>query len=272
MSAPTLLAQGLGFTEGPLWHPEEGLLLVGLSRGLVWRVEPTSGEASIFANAGGRPNGLAADRKGAVWIAQAGKGDVPPSIQCVQDGVVRTVLARGFHAPNDLCFGPDGRLWFTDPAGHALEGQTPLGRIWAYDPQRETLDLMLEAVRYPNGLAFSSDGSVLFVAETARARIVRCQLQEGRLSAPQTFADLTQGVPDGIALDSEGRLYVAALNGHSVAIFDSNGVEVERIPFEQGSLPTNLCFGGPHLRTLFVTAAKGGSLYHLRRDVGGLVL
>src|SRR5215475_9192429 len=164
MTAPTLLAQGLGFTEGPLWHREEGLLLVGLSRGLVWRVEPTRGEASVFAKPGGRPNGLATDCQGVVWIAQAGKDAVPPSIQCVRNGVVHTVLARDFHAPNDLCFGPDGRLWFTDPAGEALGGHTPPGRIWAYNPVSDALDLMLEALFYPNGLAFSPDGSTLLVA------------------------------------------------------------------------------------------------------------
>jgi gluconolactonase len=186
--------------------------------------------------------------------------------------VVHSVLARGFHAPNDLCFGPDSRLWFTDPAGQALEGDTPVGRVWAYDPNSESLELMSEALRYPNGLAFSADGSSLLIAETARARIVRCALREGRLSPPQPFADLPEGVPDGVAFDSAGKLHVATLNGHSVVVFDSSGVMVERIPFAGGSLPTNLCFGGPDLRTLFVTAAKGGSLYQLRREVGGLVL
>src|SRR5262249_14212092 len=154
----------------------EGVLLVGLSRGLVWRGEPARGEARLFARPGGRPNGLAADRHGVVWIAQAGNDAVVPSIQCVQHGVVRTAVSPGLHAPNDLCCGPDGRVWFTDPAGEALGGHTPPGRVWAYDPERDALELMLETLLYPNGLAFAPDGSALFIAETARARIVRCAL------------------------------------------------------------------------------------------------
>lgn len=266
---PKELARNLGFTEGPLWSRRHGLLLVGLSRGLVHRVDPATGAASTFAHPGGRPNGLAEDAAGRVWIAQAGseQGDlrprVRPSVQCVEAGRLKTVIDTGFTAPNDLIVGPAERLWFTDPAGSAFDENVPFGRLWTWDIGTQCLTLAHEQLRFPNGLAFSPRDGALYVAETALRRVVRLQIGGDVRHTPQVFALLPDGHPDGIAFDADGYLYVAALHAHAVFVFDPAGRLTARIGFEQGSMPTNLCLGDDG--DLYVTVAKGGRIFQVRR-------
>jgi gluconolactonase len=269
-SAPQELARNLGFTEGPLWSERHGLLLVGLSRGMVHRVDPQSGSVSTFMKTGGRPNGLAEDSAGRVWIAQAGSErasdvpQIPPSIQCVTDSALRTVLDSGFNAPNDLIVGPGERLWFTDPAGSAFDEQVPPGRLWSFDIGKGSLALAHDHLRFPNGLAFSPRDGALYVAETALRRVVRLKPGAGAEEEPEPFAVLPEGHPDGIAFDSDGFLYAAGLHAHAVFVFNTTGALAARIGFEDGSMPTNLCLGARG--ELYVTVAKGGRIFRVRRE------
>jgi gluconolactonase len=268
--APQELARNLGFTEGPLWSQRHGLLLVGLSRGVVHSVDPQTAATSVFIRTGGRPNGLAEDAAGRVWIAQAGsdRADetprIAPSIQCVANGNLRTVLNAGFNAPNDLTVGPGERLWFTDPAGNAFDEQAPPGRLWTFDIATGNLALAHDRLRFPNGLAFSPRDGALYIAETALRRVVRLNIGGGVQEEPWPFALLPEGHPDGIAFDSDGFLYTAGLHAHAVFVFDPEGRLAARIPFEDGSMPTNLCLGDGG--DLYVTVAKGGRIFRLRRE------
>jgi gluconolactonase len=268
--SPRLVASSLGFTEGPVWTSSGTLLAVGLSRGLVYEIDPATGDVLARHATGGRPNGLAAGRGEEIWVAQAGKDSVPPSLQRIEDGAIHT-LTNGFSAPNDLAFGPDGKLWFTDPKGEALTGNPEEGRIWAYDLAHGTFELMAGGVLYPNGLAFDDGGSSLYVAETATARILRFPLKGSTVGSPVVFVEMASGHPDGIAFDAEGRLHVASTTDESVQVYDRSGRLVERVPIGAG-LTTNLCFGGPDFRTLFVTTTRGGSIYSVGRQVPGLPL
>ncbi|HEY6762951.1 MAG TPA: SMP-30/gluconolactonase/LRE family protein, partial [Baekduia sp.] len=124
------MAAGLGFTEGPLWTADGRLLVVSVSRGLIYAVPPEGGEGVVAAEPGGNPTGLCEDAAGTVWIAQGG-GHAPtrslrptvPSLQAWGDGRVDDVAVDGLHAPNDCVVGPDGRVWFTDPRGSALDAE-----------------------------------------------------------------------------------------------------------------------------------------------------
>lgn len=277
MSAATCIACGLGFTEGPLWTGDSRLLVASVSRACIYEVDLTGGPPRLLAEAGGTPTGLAEDPEGRIWIAQGGREGrsqsarrPAPSIQCLDLGEVRDV-AGGFFGPNDCAVGPDGRLWFTDPRGPALEGDPLPGRVCALDRANGSVATVCDGILYPNGLAFSPLEAALYVAETFTGRILRLALDRPG-AEPEVFATLSAGRPDGLAFDSEGRLHAAAYGAPHVEVFDRHGRGAELLPLGDDVTPTNLCFGGDDLRTLFVTVPKGGRVLALERSVAGLSL
>jgi gluconolactonase len=278
-SEPITLAAGIGLTEGPLWTSDGRLIVVSVSRGLVFEVDLDGAGARAIADVGGAPSGLAEDGDGAVWIAQGGSHlrrdpdrDVLPSVQLLAGDRATSVVSDGLHAPNDLVVGPDGHLWFTDPRGPALHGEPQPGRVWALERAGAEPEVAVDGILYPNGIAFGAHPRVLYVAETATRRVLRYPCEDGALGDPEPLVELADGHPDGLALDAAGHLLIAATTAGAVVVVDPGGREVERIDTGPGSMPTNLCFGGPDLSTLFVTVAKGGRVLAYRRDVGGLPL
>jgi gluconolactonase len=280
------VAAGLGFTEGPLWTASQQLLVVSVSRGVIYELGLEGGSTTV-AETGGNPTGLAQDAAGDVWVAQGGRHTrtrserpVAPGIQRVRDGRVEDVVTSGRHAPNDCAVGPQGRLWFTDPRGPAMSADGPAGEVCALDPESGELEVVLGGLRYPNGLAFSRDGRTLWVAETGRERIRRFAVEALAVSgaAPAARAaasecgrplDLPRGHPDGLAVDDEDRVHAAAISADAVIAFTPDGVVDELIELEDGCAPTNLCFGGPGGTTLFVTVVKGGRVLAIPREVPG---
>lgn len=271
---------GVGFTEGPLWTSDGRLLCVSMSRGCILEVDLEQGSAKSCAETGGGPNGLCESADGSVWIAQSGRRReerpvarrVPPGIQRWRpSAAVEDFLMDEFDSPNDCAMGPDGRMWFTDPRGPALEGDPEPGRVCALDTRKRRADVVLEGAMYPNGLAFGPGGSQLYVAETAAQRIVRYRVAGEGLSGGEEFAAIAPGKPDGIAFDSEGNLYVAATTADEVVVLDSSGGVSERIRVG-ASFPTNVCFGGREMTTLFITAARGGRVLAVEGRIPGLPL
>lgn len=267
----SVLAQDLGFTEGPLWTCRSTMMVVGLSRGLVHEVDPQSGALIRSVDVGGHPNGLTEGADGDTWITQAGHGAVGPSIQCIRGDRVLS-FAGELNAPNDLAFGPDGLLWFTDPFGVPFDEVPTPGRIWTLDTRTGDFTLQSQGLLYPNGLAFPPTGDALYVAETSTARIIRMAFSPGCLGEPQLFAQMEAGNPDGIAFDRDGKLYVAATKARNVQVFSPAGELVEVIALPEDGFPTNLCFGGADRQVLYVTSAKGGKILAQPRSVAGLPL
>lgn len=265
------IIDGLGFTEGPLWTRQQTLMTVGLSRGVVYELDSEPWIARPPVTTGGRPNGLAEGANGDIWVTQAGHDQVPPCIQLIRHGVV-TNYSADFNAPNDLAFGADGLLWFTDPQGHAIGSEAEPGRIWTMDTHSGMFSLKTEGAHYPNGLAFCPGNEFLYVAETGTASLLRYRLTDNNLGAPELFATLPDGHPDGIAFDCEGFLYVAATTAGNVQVFAPDGSLVEIISLPADGFATNVCFGGPGMKILFVTSPKGGSIYAVERNVPGLPL
>lgn len=281
-----VLGAGLGLLEGPAWH--DGVLyFVAVSRGLVWRWDGTA--FVEHAHTGGGPNGLAFDANGVLWVAQNGgtrspRPGVAPAVPSVQrvdtDGSVTTVEHRGgpgLDAPNDIAVASDGSVWFTDPPFDPVN-HTPLpGRLWRLDPATGDVTVVDEGILFPNGLAFAAGGTSLLVVETGRRRILRYALDGAGAGKPVVHADLEHGEPDGMCLDAEGRAYVANGPTNDLAVVEPDGT-VAYLPLAGGPLgeghvfPTNCCFGGPDLRTLFVTVASGGRLMAFDASVPGLPL
>lgn len=274
------LASGCGFTEGPVAHGDQ-LVFTSINRGRVYRVPIGGGQVVPVAETGGGPNGAAIDAQGRLWIAQNG-GQViptrsaiasPPSIQRIDaDGRVERIASDGLTAPNDCAFGPDGRLWFTDPSG-STQVEPPLpGKLWAMDVGSGHCELMLDKLAHPNGLAFSPDRESLLVGETRRQRILRLRCTPAGWREAGVFAQMPVGEPDGMAFDSKGRLWVAATGADALVVFDESGRHFATVPIGSPSFPTNVCFGGPQRRTLFVTAPKGGRVICAEVDTPGLPL
>jgi gluconolactonase len=204
--------------------------------GLHGRLAVTNGEVvSEYASVGGVPNGAALGRGGAIYCTQVGgltmhdSASVSAGIQRVlPDRSLKHVLSRvdgiPLVAPNDLAFGPDGRLYFTDPGGPYDTGKNKSpSRIFGVSSDQGELIIELENV-YCNGIAFDSSSRLVWTESFTR-RI--CRLEP---SGPEVLCELPEGcVPDGLAIAADGRLFVATLTSGGVSVVGSDGVVLDHV-------------------------------------------
>jgi gluconolactonase len=271
-----LVADKLAFPEGPVWH-DGALYFVEIAAGAVSRFHPDSG-VTRCALPGGGPNGATLGPNNVLYVTQNGgmtrANRQPSGIQQIVLGsempdvsvVTHAVAGIDLEGPNDLAFGPDGRLYFTDPRGlpDPARNKNP-GRIFSWDLASRSGELLLqlEAV-FPNGIAFDREGTLLW-AETFPRRVMA--LPKGARK-PELVAELPiRHFPDGFCLDEEGRLYVASTYGHCVTIVE-DGQIVERLMCGDG-MPTNCCFAGTDL---YVTESRHGTLWRFPIGKRGLPL
>lgn len=285
------LADGAGFVEGPVAQGD-AVAFVSVNRGLVYRAALDGSAldgsgASVLAEPGSGPNGMAAGPDGSLWLVQNGgrvmesRSDraAGPGIQVIDAGeAVRAELARDdLSAPNDCAFGPDGRLWFTDPYGRLMpdpEGDPDRtgahGRVWAYDPRDGGLELIADALPHPNGLCFTADDARLLVTDTRTCSVVAFETAGSGRRPGREIATLPAGKPDGMAFDADGYLWIAATDAEGVAVLAPDGTW-ELVALGR-SFPTNVCFAGAGLATLVVTAARGGRVLAGPARAPGLAL
>jgi gluconolactonase len=257
----TLLASNLGFPEGPVVMGDGSIVLCDGNTGelLRWR----DGAMSTFAVTGGSPWGAVLGSDGAVYVTQG--GNVPGSgdfsavagVQRVnRDGSVEMLATSiGGHelaGPNDLAFGPDGRLWFTDSGTEQddrFEVRAP-GRLFVLDANGGEF-LMERPDVYPNGIAFDSQGR-MYWTESAAHRV--CRLEDGE---PTVFCQLSDNhVPDGMAFAADGRAFVCTTISGGVTVLSADGEVLEEIVLNEHA--TNCIFDGP---TLYVTATKVAEIH-----------
>jgi gluconolactonase len=265
-----IVASELVFPEGPVWRDGE-LLFTEIDAGRVSRWTAADGVRALAATGGG-PNGAALGPDGTVYVTQnGGTGDrrTTPGIQRIDAaGTVElrcsSVADLELGAPNDLAFGPDGRLWFTDPRAVPDPERNVLpGRIFAIDPESGQGELVLElGPVFPNGIAFTADGSLVWT-ESFNRRVMTWSGGE-----PSTLIELpARHAPDGLCVGADGRLYVAATFSHSVCVID-DGEIVERFVCGDG-MCTNCCFGGTDL---YVTESRRGTVWRFAVGCEGLAL
>lgn len=274
-----IVAEKLAFPEGPVWH--EGVLyFVEIASGAVSRYRPGQG-VERFALPGGGPNGAALGPEHVLYVTQNGgmtrDNRRTPSIQhlaldadahAAHHGLVteltREVASVPLGAPNDLAFGPDGRLYFTDPRGFPdpARNKQP-GRIFAWDLARGVGELVIElGAVFPNGIAFDREGTMLW-SETFSRRVMA--LRDDKLELVVELPE--RHFPDGFCIDQDGRLYVASTYGHCVSVIEDGRV-IERLMCGDG-MPTNCCFAGTDL---YVTESRHGTLWRFAIGKGGLLL
>ena len=280
---PTLLAAGLGRTEGPLWHPGGYLTFVDLegSRLLRW-----DGNCSVVRENTGEGNGCTLDRQGRVIMCESATRRIT---RMEEDGSVTSIADRWqgkrFNRPNDVICRSDGSIFFTDPSFRVPREDREYGfaGVFRIDPAG-LLHVATDQCEYPNGLALSPDESILYVAISrmteeclqeeergdlcAHRRIRAFDVAaDGSLTNNRVFVDMSSaeaGVPDGMKVDTQGRVYCTGSGGIWVIDPSGNCLGVIRVP----EVPRNLAFGGPGLSTLYVTA--GESLYSLETKVQGI--
>jgi gluconolactonase len=278
--APVLLADGSHLFTSML--PETGWV--------VWVSEDGS-ERRVVAKTG-RPNGLAVDRKGSIWVAETSQR----ALLKLQLSGESHVFARneGAHQPfyflNDLAFAPNADLYLTD-SGVLEEDFAPNGvmnpewdklrydgRVYRVDPSTGSVETIDQGIRFTNGIAFGPDQN-LYIAETLTGMIHRYEWKNGAIiGARQPFGNVIdpqgpEGIrgPDGMKFGADGNLYVAVFGQGNITVLNPQGQVARRIKTD-GLFPTNLHFGALGERCIYVTEAQSASVQIIDVGTDGLAL
>jgi len=253
------------FLEGPCFDRAGNLYVTDIPYGRILRVTPDA-QWSVAAEYDGWPNGLAIHKDGGIFIADHKRGimALDPASGWVEP-VLENVRREGFKGTNDLTFASNGDLYFTDQGQTGL--QDPTGRVFRLRHNGD-VDCLIDKVPSPNGLVLSRDEKTLFLAVTRANQIWRVPLHpDGTTSKVGAFISMSGGGgPDGMALADDGSLAVAHVGLGSVWIFDRLGEPRYRLVSCEDLSTTNIAFGGPADKTLFITESDSGTI--LAAEVG----
>lgn len=260
------------FLEGPSFDRSGNLYVVDLAYGRIFRISP-EGDFTLVADYDGEPNGLKIHRDGRIFVADHRLGLLllDPETGSLTPYVDRPLL-ESFKGLNDLVFASDGALYFTDQGETGVND--PTGRVYRLSPEGR-LELLLDNVPSPNGIALSPEETQLYVAATRGNCVWRVPIETtGQISRAGVFIQLSGGMagPDGIAVDERGGLIVCINGLGTVWVFDHLGEPRLRVRSPEGLSTTNCAFGGSSNKTLFVTESMSGSILAADLDVAGLQL
>jgi gluconolactonase len=247
------------FLEGPAFDGDGNLYVVDIPFGRIFRLSP-AGQWSLVAEYDGWPNGLKIDGSGRILIADYRRGLMELD---ARSGSVRPFLthrnSESFRGCNDLCIARNGDIYFTDQGQTGLHD--PTGRVYRLTAGGR-LDCLIANGVSPNGIVLDRTETVLFVAMTRDNAVWRAPLmRDGGVSKVGRFCSLF-GVsgPDGLAIDGEGRLYVAHASLGSVFVFAPNGECIARVKSCMGQTCTNVAFAPDETNRLFVTESATGTV------------
>jgi len=289
-----VMAEGLVFPEGPVAMDDGSVVLVEIMASRVSRVAP-DGSVSVVATTGGGPNGAAIGPDGALYVCNNGgltrESRTAASIQRVDmetgqvDQLYTEWEGRPLQAPNDLVFDETGRFWFTDHRGDGIFYASPDGK---------SITRAVGRVRGPNGIGLSPAGDVLYWAETPTRQVHRRRLSgpgslievppygvvtfiQGGTPDPWTVVVGLPGVQefDSLAIEEAGSVCVGTLLDSGVTVVDPDDGTYEKYTLPPGledPAVTNICFGGPDLRTAYITCSVTGRLVACRWPRPGLRL
>ena len=264
-----VLASGLDHPEAVAWWG--GAVWCGTESGDLLRIDPATGATSVVAATGGFLLGLAFDADGRCYACDSKLGRV---LRVSQDGTVESVAdsagGRKLACPNYLVFSSGGTLYVTD-SGPGWEADD--GFLLRIPPGGQPEIVSEECRRFPNGLALSADERTLYVVESRLPGVVTYDLGAGAVGPRREFLRLPGTVPDGLALDASGALYVSCWRPDRVYRIQAGGgapeIYLDDPTAEYLNSPTNLCFGGPDLRTLYLAGLCGWNISQLAADVPG---
>ena len=277
------IAEGFQFTEGPYWLPGDDassgtLLFSDVPANTVYQWHPatdsTSDSTSVYRRPSGRSNGIVAGANaGALLLAQHGWRRVA---RVGPDGRETALATRydgkRFNSPNDVAVrSSDGTIYFTDPPyGVAEEArELEVAGVYRLPPGRGRAPVLItDQFERPNGIVLSPDADRLYVNGTRQGLIRAYDVAaDGSVSGGDVFARLededARGGPDGMTVDTEGRVYSTGPGG--LWIFAPSGELLGRVRVPAQS--TNVTFGSPENGTLFVTTPA--TVYRLDVDATG---
>lgn len=290
MSELRIIAEGLRFPEGPVWMADGSVVLVEIARGTITRVAP-DGTASVVATPGGGPNGAALGPDGALYVCNNGGfawhqegAFLRPGFQAadysggriervdLRSGEVRVLYEScGGHplrGPNDIVFDAEGGFYFTD-LGKARARERDHGGVYYALPDGSRIVEVTHPVLTPNGIGLSPDGQVLYVAETETARLWAYDIVSPGVIRRDPWPSphggrLVAGLGgfqrfDSLAVEASGNICVATLMRGAISVIAPDGRLVRQVTMPE-PYPTNICFGGPDLRTAYVTLSATGKL------------
>lgn len=282
-----LLANGFGFTEGPVYfsdveNSDSGYLIftdqlnqnINMIR---WfglkpfnQISSLSWSApALFRHPSNIADGQTADLQGRLLTAETTGRRVSVT---EGDGTVRTLVGsyqgKPLNSPNDLVVKSDGTVWFTDPSYGCLQFPQECylpNNVYRFDPESKELTVVIDTLQMPNGIAFSPDEKILYVIDSAAIQAPRTDyknkphaiyafdvsLNGKTLSNQRLFATVSPGFPDGMRLDKQGNIYVGALDG--VQVFNSQGKLIGKILLPKET--ANLTFGGKENNILFICSS-----------------
>ncbi len=266
------LYTGCLWAEGPVWFADGGYLVwsdIPNSRMLRWTL---GAGVDVFRVDSNYSNGNTRDRQGRLVSCLHG----PRRVERTEPDGTQSIIADTYHgkrlnSPNDIVVKSDGSIWFTDPSygilsnyeGYKADMEQDGCFVYRVSAGLNEITVMADDFVKPNGLAFSPDESILYIADSGvshdpegphhiRAFDVAA---DGSLSGGRVFADVEPGLPDGFRLDTDGNLWTSAADG--VHCYAPDGTILGKIKIPE--VVANLTFGGPRKNRLFITATS--SLY-----------
>lgn len=272
------VATGFVFTEGPLWHPDDFWYFVDLRPNRLHKIKLGQKPELVRNTEGG--NGTTFDLQGRLIVCE---GDARRVTRTDASGTV-TALADNykggrFSRPNDVVCHSNGCIYFTDPDKRRpyhereIPGRAGDNNLWdgagVYRVATDGTVSQIANCEYPNGLAFSPDERTLYVANTRSSKYIHAIKLDaaGNMVSRSIFADMNEGtepgIPDGLKVDSIGRVYCTGPGG--IWVMDPSGKHIGTIKWPEQAV--NFAFGGPDMRTLFCCAHT--SVYTLRVKVPG---
>jgi gluconolactonase len=276
------LYTGARWSEGPVWMGDWCCVLWSdIPNNRILRWDETTGRASVYRQPSMNSNGHARDREGRLVSCEHNGRRIT---RTEYDGSI-TVLAdkfddKPFNSPNDIVVKSDGTIWFSDPSaanfdpyeGRVEKPELPTN-VYRLDPKIGRVTVAADGIR-PNGLAFSPDEKILYLADNdPMPRVIRAYdvKDDGKLANPRVAVSGDgANIFDGFRVDTFGNLWCGAGPGEDqdgVAIYNPQGKKIGKI-----SLPercANLCFGGVRKNRLFMAASH--SLYSLYVNTQGAV-
>lgn len=283
----TLLANGFGFSEGPVYFSksegsDEGYLIftdmVNDNINMIeWHGPGAFNKISnlswssttVFRNPASRAIGQTADLHGNLITAEMASRRLSIT---TKDGSVKTLVGsyKGtpLNSPNDVVVKSDGTVWFTDPTYGSLkypqEANLPCN-VYRYDPKTKDLTVVISDLVMPNGIAFSPDEKLLYVIDSGASGAAFTYNEkgphdihaydmssDGKFPANgRVFVTVSPGFPDGMRLDKDGNLYVGALDG--IQCFNPAGKLIGKILLPRQT--ANMCFGGKDDNILFICSS-----------------
>jgi gluconolactonase len=296
------ITTGLRFPEGPIWMPDGSVVLVEIERGTLTRVR-ADGTKQVVAKTGGGPNGAAIGPDGKCYICNNGGfrwheegGLLRPVLQAddysggriervdLDTGAIETLYTGvgdiKLRGPNDIVFDKHGGFWFTD-LGKVRKRDQDRGGVFYARADGSLLKEVIHPMIHPNGIGLSPEGDRLYVVESPTGRLWAFDITGPGEIRRQPWPSpnggkLIAGLPgyqlfDSLAVEASGNVCVATLFNGCISVISPDGELVEQVAMPD-LYTTNICFGGPDMKTAFITLSNTGRLVAVDWKRPGLVL